>query len=86
VSPRDKEIYVKYLIVIRPTDAGFEATAPDIEGCVARGRTRDQVERQIRAVIEYQLTALRQSGREIPAPRATASKVEIVAATMGVAV
>lgn len=68
---------MSYLVVVRPTEAGFSAFVPDVEGCVARGRTRDQVERQIRAVLEFHMAGLRFEGREPPPPVAEAIRVEI---------
>lgn len=59
-----------YLVVIEPTATGYTAFVPDLEGCVATGRTREQVERQIRAVIEFHIAGLRSSGQDPPAPNA----------------
>lgn len=72
---------LKYLIVVKPTENGFMAEAPDVDGCVATGRTAEQVERQIRAVLEFQITDLRQHGGAPPSPKSYATHVEIVAAT-----
>lgn len=67
-----------FLIVIEPTESGYSAFAPDLEGCVASGRTRDQVERQIRAVIEFHFAGLRSQGRTPPAPNAMATYVNVM--------
>ena len=67
-----------FLVVIEPTESGFSAFAPDLDGCVASGRTRDQVERQIRAVIEFHFAGLRSQGREPPAPNAMATYVSVM--------
>lgn len=67
-----------FLVVIEPTRAGYQASVPDLEGCVASGRTRDQVERQVRAVIEFHFAGLRSEGREPPAPNATATYVDVM--------
>ncbi|MDX1393332.1 MAG: type II toxin-antitoxin system HicB family antitoxin [Gemmatimonadota bacterium] len=68
-----------FLVVIEPTEAGYSAFVPDLEGCVARGRTRDQVERQVRAVIEFHCAGLRSRGEEPPVPNALATYVEVAA-------
>ncbi len=75
---------MEFLIVVQPTETGYAAHAPDIEGCVARGRTSDQVERQIRAVLEFHVMGLRQAGEEPPRARAYATKVEIGRAVLEV--
>ena len=66
-----------FLVVIEPTEAGYSAFVPDLDGCVARGRTRDQVERQVRAVIEFHCAGLRLRGEEPPVPNALATYVEV---------
>lgn len=70
---------MRFLVVIEPTDTGFTARVPDLDGCVASGRTREQVERQIRAVIEFQFAELRARGLEPPRPRAIAARVDVLA-------
>lgn len=67
-----------FLVVIEPTEAGYSAFVPDLDGCVASGRTRDQVERQVRAVIEFHFAGLRSEGRQPPAPNATAAYVQVM--------
>lgn len=66
-----------YLVVIEPTESGYSAFVPDLEGLVATGRTRDQVERQIRAVIEFHVAGLRSVGETPPEPNAMATTVRI---------
>ena len=70
-----------FLVVIEPTEGGFEAFAPDLDGCVAAARTRDQVERQIRAVIEFHFAGLRSEGKAPPSPNAMATYVEVMGVT-----
>ena len=38
---------MKYLIVIEETSTGFSAYSPDIDGCVATGATKEEVEKNI---------------------------------------
>lgn len=70
---------MRFLVVIEPTETGFAARVPDLEGCVAAGRTREQVERQIRAVIEFHFAELRARGVEPPRPRAVSAVVDVLA-------
>jgi predicted RNase H-like HicB family nuclease len=67
-----------FLVVIEPTEVGYSAFVPDLDGCVASGRTRDQVERQVRAVIEFHCAGLRSAGQEPPVPNATATYVNVM--------
>jgi len=68
---------VGFLVVIEHTERGYSAYAPDFEGCVASGRTREQVERQMRAVLEFQCATLRLAGREPPVPTANHLYLEV---------
>jgi len=59
---------MKYLIIIEKSASGYSAYSPDIDGCVATGRTREEVERSISEAIEFHLDGLRQEGAAIPQP------------------
>jgi len=69
----------KYLVVIEETGAGYSAYSPDLEGCVATGRTREEVERNMREAMEFHLEGLQLEGLEIPQPRTYSAYVEVPA-------
>jgi len=69
----------RYLIVIEPAGDGFSAYSPDIPGCVATGRTRDDTERAMREAIELHLDGLRESGLPVPEPGSSAAYVDVAA-------
>ena len=69
----------KYLIVIEPTETGFSAYSPDLEGCVATGATREEVEREMADAIEFHIEGMKEDGYQIPPPRASSAYVEIPA-------
>jgi len=56
----------KYLLVIEPTHTGLSAYSPDLPGCVSTGRTRDEVEKDMREAIPFHLDGLREEGQEVP--------------------
>lgn len=70
---------MKYLIVIEPTETGFSAYSPDLEGCVATGATREQVEREMAEAIEFHIVGMREEGYDVPAPKASSTYVDIPA-------
>ena len=70
---------MKYLIVIEPTDTGFSAFSPDLDGCVATGPTREDVEREMAEAIEFHLEGLRAMGHAVPTPHSYATFVEVAA-------
>ena len=48
----------KYLIVVEQTGTGYSAYSPDLDGCVATGKTREEVERQMQEAIAFHLEGL----------------------------
>ena len=72
---------MKYLIVVTPTEHGFEAHVPDVPGCVSTGRTPEQVERQVRAALEFHITDLRHRGESPPLPKSYPVHIDVVATT-----
>jgi predicted RNase H-like HicB family nuclease len=67
----------RYLIVIEPTRTGFSAYSPDLPGCVSTGRTRADVERNMREAMGFHVDGLREEGLPVPEPRSDASFCEI---------
>jgi predicted RNase H-like HicB family nuclease len=70
---------MKYLIVIEETSTGYSAFSPDLEGCVATGSTREEVERTMREAIEFHLEGLRKEGYEVPTPHSYSTYLEVSA-------
>jgi len=69
----------KYLIVIESTRTGFSAYSPDLPGCVSTGRTRDEVEQNMREAIAFHLDGLRAEGQAVPEPHAYSAYIELPA-------
>ena len=69
----------KYLVVIEKTGTGYSAYSPDLEGCVATGRSREEVEREMQEAIEFHLDGTTRKGEPIPEPRAYSRYVEVPA-------
>jgi predicted RNase H-like HicB family nuclease len=59
---------IKYLIVVEETPTGYSAYSPDLDGCVATGSSRADVEKNMREAIEFHLDGLRRDGYEVPKP------------------
>jgi predicted RNase H-like HicB family nuclease len=70
---------MRYLIVIEATSTGYSAYSPDIDGCIATGRTRHEVEREMQRAIEFHLDGLRQDGRPIPSPQTYSTYIDVPA-------
>ena len=69
----------KLLIIVEETETGFSAYSPDLLGCAATGRTREEVERAMKKAIDFHLDALKNEGQAVPTPRTYATYVEVAA-------
>jgi predicted RNase H-like HicB family nuclease len=68
---------MKYAVVIEKTGTGYSACVPDLPGCVSVGRTREEMDRNIREAIELYLDELRDQGAAIPPPTTDAGYVAV---------
>ena len=68
---------MKYLVIVETTKSGFSAYSPDLGGCVATGRTRDSVVREMQKAIEFHLEGIRAEGGCVPAPSTFSTYVEV---------
>jgi len=69
----------KYSIVIERTQTGFSVYSPDLPGCVSTGRTREEVEQDMRKAIAFHLDGLREEGQAVPEPRTYSAYIELPA-------
>ena len=67
----------KYLIVVEETGTGYSAYSPDLSGCVAAGKTREEVEKTMHEAIEIHLEGLKEDSEPIPSPHAYATYCEV---------
>ncbi len=70
---------MKYLIVFEKTGTGYSAYSPDIDGCVATGSTKDEVEKNMKEAIEFHLEGLKLERQEIPRPNSYSDYLEVSA-------
>ena len=68
---------MKYLIILEPTDTGFSAYSPDLDGCVAAAAGREETIDLMREAIAFHLEELAADGQSAPAPLSEAAMVEI---------
>jgi len=54
------------LIVIEKTATGCSAYSPDLDGCIATGATKEEVEQNMREAIEFHIEGLRHEGYTVP--------------------
>jgi len=68
---------MKYLIVYEKTETGYSAYLPDLPGCVATGRTRKDVEKNIHEAIEFHIEGLKAEGETVHPAAAYAGYQEV---------
>jgi len=56
----------RFLVVIEKADGNYSAYSPDLPGCVATGRTREQVARNMHGAIEMHVRGLLEDGLPVP--------------------
>ncbi len=66
----------RFLIIIEKAEGNFSAYSPDLPGCVATGRTREQAAENMHKAIELHIRGLRED--RLPVPKAH-SFAEIIA-------
>jgi predicted RNase H-like HicB family nuclease len=71
---------MRYAIVLERGPVSYGAYVPDLPGCVAAGKTRDEALRLIREAIEFHIEGLAAEGLPIPKASSTAEYVEIATA------
>ncbi len=65
----------RYLVVVEKANGNFAAYLPDVPGCVATGKTRDQVLDRIQKAFAMHIAGMKEDGLPLPAPVSTADYV-----------
>ena len=68
---------MKYAIVIEKGETSYGAYVPDLPGCVAVGKTRDEVFRLIKEAIIFHLEGIREQGSAVPKPHSVIEYIEV---------
>jgi predicted RNase H-like HicB family nuclease len=70
---------MEYTVILERGPNNWSAYVPDLPGCVAAARTRQETERLIREAVLLHLDGLREDGLPIPLPTTEATRVVIPA-------
>lgn len=73
---------LRYVVVYEQTPNNWSASVPDLPGCVATGKTREEVARLIQERIVYYIEALREQNEPVPQPGTWAETVEVALPSM----
>ncbi len=58
----------RYLVIYEHGEDAWGAYSPDLPGCVAAGKTRDEVEKLMIGAVEQHLDVMREHGHPAPTP------------------
>lgn len=67
---------MQYAVIIEKGETSYGAYVPDLPGCIAVGKAREEVERLIREAIEFHLEGMAEDGDQIPKPKSIAINVD----------
>jgi predicted RNase H-like HicB family nuclease len=66
-----------YLVVFEKAKSNYSAYSPDLPGCIATGKTRQEVERNIKEAISFHIEGLKEDGLTLPEPSSFTGYVEV---------
>jgi predicted RNase H-like HicB family nuclease len=73
---------VRYAIVIERGGHNLSAYVPDLPGCVATGKTVEDITRVMAEAIEFHIEGMRARGEVIPEPSTEVATVEVAASCL----
>ena len=69
---------MRYAVVIEKGKTSYGAYVPDLPGCVAVGKTLEEIKAQIAEAIEFHIEGMLKEGLPIPKPTYIAHEVEVL--------
>jgi predicted RNase H-like HicB family nuclease len=67
----------RFLIVVERAGENYSAYSPDLPGCVAAGKTREQATRRMHGAIEMHVAGLCEDGLAIPKSSSSAEYIAV---------
>ncbi len=67
----------KYLVIFEKAGDNYSAYSPDIPGCIATGRTRNETEKNIKEAISFHIEGLTKDGLSAPEPASFTEYIEV---------
>ncbi len=67
---------MRYAIIIEKGERNYSAYLPDLPGCIATGKTVEEVKRRMSEAVELHLRGLREDGLPVPEPNSLVEYVE----------
>jgi predicted RNase H-like HicB family nuclease len=67
----------RYMVIFEKANDNYSAYSPDIQGCIATGKTRAEVEKNFREAISLHFTGLAEDGLPVPEPASFIEYIDI---------
>jgi predicted RNase H-like HicB family nuclease len=67
---------MRYAMIIEQGERNYSAYLPDLPGCIATGKTIEELKTRMSEAIELHLRGMREDGLPIPEPTSLAEYVE----------
>ena len=67
----------RFLVVIEKAGNNYSAYSPDLPGCVATGKTREEAERNMHEAIQLHVRGLQEDNLPIPESHSSAEYVAV---------
>jgi predicted RNase H-like HicB family nuclease len=68
--------FMRYAMIIEKGECNYSAYLPDLPGCIATGKTLDEVKQRMKEAVELHLRGMRGDGLPIPEPTSLVEYVE----------
>lgn len=67
----------QYVVIYERGNQNWSAYVPDLPGCIATAKTREEIKTLIREAIEFYIEGMRLNGESIPEPTTEADRIEV---------
>jgi predicted RNase H-like HicB family nuclease len=67
----------RFLVVVEKTENNYSAYSPDLPGCVATGKTREDVEKNMRDAIQMHIEGLLEDSEAVPESHSFAEYMDV---------
>ena len=71
---------MKYTVIVEKGESSYGAFVPDLPGCIAVDKNREQTLRLIEEAVAFHIEGLRAKGLPVPPPQCDVAQVEVDAA------
>ena len=67
----------RFLVIIEKAKSNYSAYSPDLPGCIATGKTREEAEQNMHEAIEMHIQGLLEDGLPIPEQESFAEYIAV---------